>query len=171
MVRCSSEYLWSCQSVEVAIVNVNAFLYDIFGCDMYLQVSEVHLCADMVGWDVRQVDYLREFVSRSRKRGGHEETDLDVRSYSYGLQRSGLDFSARGRMSRCIYDKTRELKKSGQIWFEDIWALNGWEEGQTVWRGGFRFKRGSPHELKAEGRFHGIENACDLPERLQVLWA
>src|SRR5438132_5956750 len=25
-------------------------------------------CADVVGWDVAQVDYLREFVSRSRKR-------------------------------------------------------------------------------------------------------
>ncbi len=171
MVRCSSEYLWSCGTLEEAIVKVNLFLYEVFGCDMYLQVSEVHLCADVVRWDVAQVDYLREFVSRSRKRGGHEETDLDVRSYSYGLQRSGLDFSARGPMSCCIYDKTRELKKSGKIWFEDVWALNGWEEGQTVWRVKFRFKREALHELEAEGLFHGIENAYDLPDRLPVLWA
>ncbi len=171
MVRCSSEYLWSCQNLEVAIVNVNAFLYEIFGCDMYLQVSEAHLCADLVGWDVTQVDYLLEFVSRSRKRGGHEETDLDVRSYSYGLQRSGLDFSSRGPMSCCIYDKTRELKRSGKLWFEDLWARNGWEDGQTVWRVEFRFKREALHELKAEGLFHGVEDAYDLPERLKVLWA
>src|SRR6266852_8539580 len=169
MVRCSSEYLWSCQNLEVAIVTVNAFLYEIFGCDMYLQVSEAHLCADLVGWDVTQVDYLLEFVSRSRKRGGHEETDLDVRSYSYGLQRSGLDFSARGPMSCCIYDKTRELKRSGKIWFEDLWLQNGWEDGQTVWRVEFRFKREALHELKAEGLFHGVEDAYDLPERLKVL--
>jgi len=171
MVRCSSEYLWSCQNLEVAIVTVNAFLYEAFGCDMYLQVSEVHLCADVTGWDVAQVDYLREFVSRSRKRGGHEETDLDVRSYSYGLQRSGLDFSARGPMSCCIYDKTRELKRSGKTWFEDLWLQNGWEDGQTVWRVEFRFKREALHELKAEGLFHGVEDAYDLPERLKVLWA
>ena len=82
IVRCSSEYLWSCQNLEVAIVTVNAFLYEIFGCDMYLQVPKVQMCADVVGWDAAQVDYQREFVSRSRKRGGHEETDLDVRSYS-----------------------------------------------------------------------------------------
>ena len=100
-----------------------------------------------VGWDVTGVDYLREFVSRSRKRGGHEETDLDVRSYSYGLQRSGLDFSARGLMSCCIYDKTRELKRSGKIWFENLWLQNGWEDGQTVWRVEFRFKREALHEL------------------------
>src|SRR5438105_1724957 len=50
MVRCSSEYLWSCQNLEVAIVTVNAFLYEIFGCDMYLQVSKVHLCPDVAGW-------------------------------------------------------------------------------------------------------------------------
>src|SRR6266699_3443436 len=49
MVRCSSEYLWSCRTVEEAIVKVNLFLYKIFGCDMYLQVSEVHLCADRMG--------------------------------------------------------------------------------------------------------------------------
>src|SRR6266567_4080981 len=171
MVRCSSEYLWSCQNLEVAIVKVNDFLYEVFGCDMYLQVSEVHLCADVVGWDVAGVDYQQEFVSRSRKRGGHEETDLDVRSYSYGLQRSGLDFSARGPMSCCIYDKTRELKKSGKIWFEDLWARNGWEDEQTVWRVEFRFKREALHELKAEGLFHGIEDAYDLPECLKVLWA
>jgi len=34
-----------------------------------------------------------------------------------------------------------------------------------------RFKREALHELKAEGRFHGIENAYDLPDRLPVLWA
>jgi hypothetical protein len=116
MVRCSSEFLWSCRTLEEAIVKVNLFLYEVFGCDMYLQVSEVHLCADVIGWDVSQVDYLREFVSRSRKRGGHEETDLDVRSYSYGLQRSGLDFSARGPMSCCIYDRranARSRARSG----------------------------------------------------------
>ncbi len=171
MVRCSSEYLWSCQNLEVAIVKVNDFLYEVFGCDMYLQVSEVHLCADVVGWDVAGVDYQQEFVSRSRKRGGHEETDLDVRSYSYGLQRSGLDFSARGPMSCCIYDKTRELKRSGKVWFEDLWRHNGWEDGQTVWRVEFRFKREALHELKAEGLFHGVEDAYALPERLKVLWA
>ena len=42
MVRCSSEYLWSCGTLEEAIVKVNLFLYEVFGCDMYLQVSEVH---------------------------------------------------------------------------------------------------------------------------------
>ena len=49
MARCSSEYLWSCQNLEVVIVNVHASLYEILTCDMYLQVSEVHLSADVVG--------------------------------------------------------------------------------------------------------------------------
>ena len=29
MARCSSEYLWSCQNLEVVIVNVHASLYEI----------------------------------------------------------------------------------------------------------------------------------------------
>src|SRR5881398_2718423 len=140
MVRCSSEYLWSCSTLEEAIVKVNLFVYEVFGCDMYLQVSEVHLCVDVVGWDVGQVDYLREFVSRSRKRSGHEETDLDVRSYSYGLQRSGLNFSSRRPMSCCIYDKTRELKRSGR------YGLKTCGHGMDR-RMEFRFKREALHEL------------------------
>ena len=37
-----------------------------------------------------------------------------------------------------------------------------------MWRVEFRFKREALHELKAEGLFHGIENAYDLPDRLLV---
>jgi hypothetical protein len=171
MVRCSSEYLWGSRSLEDSIVRVNAFLEEIMHAPVFLQVSEVHLCADLVGWDVGAVNYRREFVSRSRKRADYQVTDLDVHDYSYGLHRSGLSFSAHGPMSCAIYDKTRELHASGKYWFEDLWRCNGWQEGQTVWRIEFRFKREMLHEFYIKDEVHGIEDAYELSERLAQLWA
>ncbi len=48
-VRLSSEYLWSCEYLAEAIVEVGLFLYDLFGDYLWFQVSEVDLCADVVG--------------------------------------------------------------------------------------------------------------------------
>ncbi len=77
-------------------------------------------------------------------------------------------------MSCVIYDKTREIRqKSQKWWFHDIWQANGWneEEQPTVWRVEFRFKREVLHELSVEDEFHGVEDAFDLSDRLQALWA
>jgi hypothetical protein len=46
---------------------VHAFLISIFGELIHLQVSEVHLCADLVGFDFSQVNYEERFVTRARK--------------------------------------------------------------------------------------------------------
>lgn len=176
-VRLSSEYLWSCESLVDAIIKVNSFLYDVFGQDMFLQVSALDLCADVAGWsDLGLLNIRRDFVSRSRKRATHVESDWvpdTAASYSYGLAASGLDFSPRGPMSCTMYDKTREIKKSGKLWMEDVWRVNGWDEDtdKVIWRIEFKFKRDSLHELKQEDVFHGLEDAYELFDRLEVLWA
>src|SRR5215469_936321 len=172
MVRLSSEYLWSCPSLHEAIARVRRFLCEHLEAQVYLQVSEVHLCVD-VAWSFEQVDYRQEFVSRSRKRAGYEvvEGDVEVEDYTYGLRRTGLAFSARGPISCSIYDKAREVKRSGKLWFEDLWQSNGWDDSTPVWRVEFRFKREFLHELKVDGLYHGIEDATDLPARLVDLWA
>jgi hypothetical protein len=51
-VRLSSEYLWSCEYLVPAIVDAAVFLYDLFGDYLWLQVSQVNLCIDVVEWDV-----------------------------------------------------------------------------------------------------------------------
>src|SRR6185312_15728822 len=55
--RLSSEYLWSCEYLAQAIVDVAVFLYDLFGDYLWLQVSQVDLCADIVGWDVAHCNW------------------------------------------------------------------------------------------------------------------
>lgn len=175
-VRLSSQYLWSCRGLLDALVWLDSFLTDVFKQSMFLQPSEIHLCADVAGWpDIASLDRRKHFVSRSRKRGSHFEqdwdTDLRVKDFSYGLKETGFDFSKRGVLSCTIYDKTREMKQSGKEWFSDIWRLHGWQEDDgPVWRVEFKFKRQALHELFQEGVFWGIEDAFELPDRLPVLW-
>jgi len=177
-VRLSSQYLWSCGRLFDALVWLDSFLMGVFKQSMFLQPSEIHLCADVAGWpDIACLDRRKHFISRSRKRGSHFEqdweTDLRMKDFSYGLKETGFDFSKRSAMSCTIYDKTREMKQSGKEWFGDIWRLHGWHEDEDgpVWRVEFKFKRQALHELHQDGVFWGIEDAFDLPERLPVLWA
>ncbi len=176
-VRLASEYLWKSPVLMDAVVEVHSFLYDLFERELLLQPSEVHLCADVAGWeDIADLEYRRLFVSRSRKRADHTEASglpdgFKAGDYSFGLVRTGLTFSAHGSLSCVIYDKTREIKRSDKQWFADLWKANGWDGDSQVWRVECRFKRDALHELKQEGVFHGIEDVCDLSERLPVLWA
>ena len=148
----------------------------------FLQPSSIDLCVDVAGWhDIATLDRRRNFVSRSRKRSDYHEPEnaslqheASLTDHSSGLVETGFDFSKRGVMSCTIYDKTRELMKSGKDWFLDLWSSPGrdWSvEDGSVWRVEFKFKRQTLHELKQGDVFHGIENAYDLADRLPVLWA
>jgi hypothetical protein len=179
-VRFASAYLWSSASLEEAVRTVHRFLELFFGMDLFLQVSEVHLCADVVGWDdITTLDYRQRFVSRSRQRPEHSEADwmiepgeeLKAEDFTFGLVRTGLSFSPKGTVSCVIYNKSREIKRTGKEWNEDKWLANDWEEGETVWRVEFRFEREALHEIKQGSVFHGIENVYDLSGKLAMLWA
>ncbi len=180
-VRFNSEFLWSSPGVLHAIVQVQEFVDAFFQDEMYLQASALDLCVDLAGWQgIDQLDKKRDFVSRSFQRRGHAEAEWgsagDCGDYSYGLQETGLDFSHAGPLSLSIYDKSRELRKSGKPWFEDLWRAHGWsEEDGPVWRVELRYKREVLHELYQEvagqGRFHGIEDVYVLIDQLPLLWA
>ncbi len=180
-VRFTSEFLWSSQGVLDAIIQVQEFVDAFFQDEMYLQASAVDLCVDIAGWQgIDQLDKKRDFVSRSFKRRGHAESEWgyegDAGEYCYGLQETGLDFSHGGPLSLTLYDKSRELRKSGKPWFEDLWRAHGWsEEDGHVWRVELRYKREVLHELYQEvagqERFHGIEDVYVLIDQLSLLWA
>src|SRR5258708_24516585 len=61
----SDEYLWSCNSLAKAIVEVGMFLYGMFGDYLWFQVSEVDLCADVVWWDISQANWHECFILRA----------------------------------------------------------------------------------------------------------
>jgi hypothetical protein len=191
-VRFSSQYLWSCQDegkqdISIAMVAVFNFLNDVFGPLLYFQVSEVHLCADVLGWDVSSCDWRDTFLSRARRRvdrAGSPVEEVIAGSASVavisGRKLATLEFGSHGSPLSCvIYNKSLEIRQKSheKVWFHDLWRAVQHEDGSPVWDGEsdvwrveFRFKREALHELKEDGVFHGIENADDLPERFEALW-
>lgn len=79
------------------------------------------------------------WVKRCRKRDIHEDRDYIT----------GISFGAGNEISARLYDKTREIQKSGKDYLKPLWAAQGWQEGETVWRMEFQVRReGLPQELK-----------------------
>lgn len=185
-VRFSSSYLWSsedatthAQDIWPCLVEVHDFLAEIFTGGrrlMALQVSEVHLCADLAGWDVAGCHWERSFVSRARVRVDHAEqveAGGPGRVVYVGRRLATLTFGTHGSaLSCCLYNKSLEIKTSLKRWFADIWRLHGWDGTSEVWRVEYRWKREALHEITQEGVFHGIESIEDLglPGRLSYLW-
>src|SRR5260221_289074 len=108
-VRFSSEYLWSQAWCGDALYKVHSFLMSIFGESILLQVSEVHLCADVIGYDFSQCNYETQFVTRVRKNEaiyGADSVALDCHRVST------LAFSKhRSPISCSIYNKTLKIKQ------------------------------------------------------------
>jgi hypothetical protein len=172
-VRFSSEFLWTEAWAGDALSKVHEFLISIFGEHISLQVSEVHLSADLVGFDFSQVNYEEHFVTRVRKNESIYSTGVDGVSLDYHRV-STLRFSSHGCPLSCsIYNKTLEIRqKSGKTWFHDLWrrGVEGpsggtWDGESDVWRVEFRFKREFLRNLKTP-----IEDAYDLLEQLKPLW-
>ncbi len=168
-VRLSSEYLWSCESVCDAIVETELLLFDLFGDYLWIQVSEVDLCADSVGWDVASTNWQDAFVSRAV---GQDVRPADLPDDGPDVARlrwkqiATLDFGKhRSPISCCIYHKSAEIRQKSptKVWFHDLWKRNGWDGCAEVWRVEFRLTREFLHSVH-------IEHVQDLPERLPSLW-
>jgi len=65
--RLSSAFLWE-HEIGTALTLLYGFLADFLRVPFMLQVSEVHLCADVAGW-VLSLDEVSSFITRSRSKG------------------------------------------------------------------------------------------------------
>jgi hypothetical protein len=170
-VRLSSEYLWTCEYLAEAIVEVGLFLYDMFGDYLWFQVSEVDLCADVVGWDVSKANWQECFISRAVGDDGRPRDDSLLIDGPDVVRRrwkriETLDFGKHtSPISCCIYHKTAEIRQKSptKIWFHDLWKRNGWDGEAEIWRVEFRLTREFLHAAS-------IEAAEDLPDHIQALW-
>ena len=163
-VRFSSEYLWK-RGVHTALRNTHAFLNGLFGETLYLQPAEVHLCTDVTGLTIPK-DYEQVFVSRAKVQRPIKESYLDQPIYRYNKLET-LQFSGHASpMSATIYDKLREIQVKSQkkVWFHDLWALQGWNGHDQIWRVECRLKRECLNEME-------IDEAYDLIDKIPALWA
>jgi hypothetical protein len=171
--RLASVFLWEC-GPEATLDLLYRFLVDFYGEGFSLQVSEVHLCADIAGWELSLED-APAFITRGHNRTTHSEPiDLDecdplcvAPAFDVnmtGRRCTGYEFSKGGAHSCCIYDKTKELSVSRKDWMQVVWQSNGWDGIARVTRVEFRYKRECLHEM-------GVEDAYTCLDQISGLWA
>jgi hypothetical protein len=209
-VRLSSFLLWSSedpathrQDLASLLTHLRAWLSDLLGMKqvpIHIQVSEVHLCADVTGWDVGHCyDWQATMLSRARRRSVHgsytppdvsecekyhcagvsahgsflwsgPEAEIPEPVY-YGHRLETINFGSHGSALSCvIYNKTREITKSGKKWFLPIWAYHGHDGKAEVYRVETRWHREALHDFEQRGVFHGLETLEDLLKYLPYLW-
>src|SRR5260221_8163631 len=172
--RLSSAFLWE-QGLDVALACLYDFLVLLYGEGFTLQVSEVHLCADIACWELSLED-ARAFITRGHNRTTHVDGpeadpgsgneyvaptfELNMR----GRRCTGYEFSKGAAHSCCIDDKTTEITLSRKDWMREVWTRNGWDGQARVTRVEFRYKREALREL-------GVEEAYDFLDQIPGLWA
>lgn len=78
-------------------------------------------------------------------------------------QFTGWSIGLGGALGARLYDKTLELEKSHKDYLKPLWAVAGWQPGQTVWRLEFQLRREALTEL-------GVTTVPDLLKDLAGLW-
>lgn len=151
-----------------ALSAVYGFLAAMLGEGYALQVSEVHICADIAGWELSLED-ARRFVSQGRARSARladgEDGDDDGQIVRLTGRRCSEYKISQGAPHSCdIYDKTLEVKNHQKQWFYEVWRSNGWDGESRVTRVEFRYKRECLREM-------GVECPYDMLDRLPELWA
>lgn len=167
----ASAYLWH-KGAGAAIGLVDGALRRLFGKDVVISLSEVHLCVDVAG--LHPDDLTRAgFLTRARKWGGlapeeagNEGVTLpEMQIEGWGRRIVGCQFAPRAAHSCVIYDKLLELRQHSpdKVWFLDLWRAGGWDGKAPITRIEMRYKRDFLREA-------GLLDHIDVLNRLGDLW-
>lgn len=130
--------------------------------DELLRVSRIDLAVDFQGWLPALEDEAR-FVTRAADRAMHRQR----RAFT------GFMFG-RGILAARLYDKTREIERSGKPWFRDVWAKSpAYDPRAPVWRLEFQVKREALRAMKARaaaGEPVAIDTWPDALAHGRALW-
>ncbi len=170
VVQLSSQCLWRLgDGGWAAVAALLPWLREVFAGSCEVRVSHFHQCADFQGWIPALAD-LGGIVKRADAldiydTNGDEYQDVGL---EYRLARGdALQGVAAGRSNRLrasIYDKTKEIRRSGKEWFRDVWAqASGYDSALPVWRAEGQYGRELLHK-------HRIETLDDLRVQQDALW-
>lgn len=157
----SSEYLWSYGYKDAYYRFIEwfqvAFLLKVSGT----RISRLDICMDTDEAEFSEKD-INGIVTYSKSKTMHYISPVDDVNYS-GREFTGYTIG-RGKTILCrIYNKTKEIVKSGKEWFKDIWQKNSWTEEKPVWRVEFQLRR----KVLKEFSFDSVE---DTFLELDPLW-
>jgi hypothetical protein len=148
-VQMQSELLLSCGLVvahQQTLGLVNILLGDLIEGE---KVSRVDLFADFEMERGFTKDDLDRFVTRAKSKALHKEGSA-VTSFQFG----------KGALTARIYDKAREVRKSGKGYLFDIWQRGG---SAQVWRAEVQARRRLLKEFD-------VETVSDVVSSSQPIW-
>jgi len=126
-------YAYTLEKLEEIANHVASFVFE---PGFEVLVSRFDVALDFQGdegWQPPTDTSVKDIISRARQYNvwyGHTLPGC----ITYGKPKSPLQVQ--------IYDKTRELEKSGKDWMYDVWQENSeFNESLTVWRVEYRFRR------------------------------
>ncbi|MDP2856815.1 MAG: hypothetical protein Q8P50_02440 [Bacillota bacterium] len=144
-VKVSSGGLWSLGIAEIA-ARVEKLLASMGFRAITTKVSRVDLAVD--------TDEL-EFKPEDRESCVTRGASIDVHE-TYG-EFTGFTVGRGEPIMLRVYDKTREVKKSGKDWMKWLWAANEWY-GERVWRVEFQCRRELMREMRVETLAYSSES-------------
>jgi hypothetical protein len=157
-VRLMSGFLWSYGHKKAYEIFLDWFRY--FDATLYgIRLSRSDICVDIDEVAFKQSD-TKGVVTRARRRVEHFVNG----EYKEGREFSGFTVGGGGPILARIYNKSLEIKKSGKLWFHDIWREHGWSESRDVWRVEFQIRRAALKEFF-------IHSVNQLFEKEEQLWA
>lgn len=157
-VKLLSCFLWSLgakNAVESFLQWFSYFNLNIVGN----RISRVDICADSDKTKFVQSD-IKYIVTRAKGRTVHFVND----KYFDGKTFSGFTIGKGNPILARIYNKTKEIIKSGKVWFLDLWEANDWHPPKHVWRVEFQLRREILKELQ-------IDCLDDLWNKEDGLWS
>ena len=130
LVQVRSEYL-TAVGPEEAVRTITALVNDMGQVTGPPKISRIDLFADFcTDYDLASLPG-HHWVKRCKTRAIHEEGDA----------LTGVSFGPGNEVSARLYDKTREIQKSGKDYMRPLWAMEGWNGQQHVWRMEFQIRR------------------------------
>jgi hypothetical protein len=195
-VRFSAEYLWQWRDLHALLLELHVYLSDLFfEAPVYLAVSEVHLCADVVGYDFAESEWQAGFIRRSAFTPHFEEysfvepspseeeeagSDQDegpggkVITYLLGPERlhmryrriTGFSFgSHKSAVSAVIYNKSNYIRYKAKT---TTWFHALWQA--AGWDGSSEVWRVEFRFKRSALHETGIDSAYELLDKLPGLW-
>jgi hypothetical protein len=134
-----------------------------------VQVSHFHQCADVQGWVptlaelggiVKRADTLDIYDTNGDE---YQEEGLEYR-LARGDALQGVAAGRSNRLRASVYDKSKEIRRSGKEWFRDVWAqAPDRNPDLPVWRVEAQYGRELLHKYR-------VETLDDLRAQQDALW-
>jgi hypothetical protein len=150
-VSLSAESMWL-QGVEPTIQLVLDDLKCLKAEVLKTQISRCDLCVDFALPQAPDLNFLKAWMVSRTKATRHYEKGGVLETFYAG--QTGAKIQLR------IYDKGKEAKKNGKLWFLKLWKV---ERPRHVWRAEFQLLRPALKDF-------GIENLEDLWSKSAGIW-